>query len=551
MLLSGEGSPADDWCKKHGIFSINPWIGACNRMIFRPQQRLMMISIAGGCDSMLKSWFDRDELPNLASIWSGSVSGSLRSSQPANASVAWTSMMTGRTTPHHGVYDPEFLAFDRKTIQQTHIGRIMVPHLWQILSRAGRSVVSIHAPLSFGIKAEGVRILAASDSPVRGSRTTSDLALPKSIACNWSQSRLWNRRPKSVDEAVGVAERHKLHNAALADMAEFADKQGDWALMHVNFQDLDGLQHAFWPELEVDATAILARPEWLSIVRDTLRSLDQSVGRLAELAEKQKAGLMVVSDHGFGPCRALVNVNGILRIHGIQRRQSLGGAILHHSRRAFGTLAERLPASRKAYRSIDLSHACDWSSSLAFAPFGQHSGLIYLTDKARAHEGRAERATHEVAEIFRLIAEPESGEPVFSDVIPVANRWGIDPVATGWPDIMAIPADGYEPRANWNHKEKVRLFRPDTNQPGTHYADGVVALKGSGLESGRISRCQVQDIAPTILKWLDIQPPESMEGRIIGTQAENSIYQPHIRPNSGRKVIVSTRQSNSSEIPLY
>ena len=176
--------------------------------------------------------------------------------------------------------------------------------------------------------------------------------------------------------------------------------------------------------------------------------------------------------------------------------------------------------------------------------------MIYLTDKARRHEGRAERATHEVAEIFRLIAEPESGESVFSDVIPVATRWGIDPVSTGWPDIIAIPTDGFEPVAHWNHKEKVRLFRTDPNQPGTHYADGVVSMKAQGLDPGRTTRDQIQDIAPTILRWLNLPVPESMEGRIIGSNMEPSIYQPHIRPNSGRKVVVNARQTASFQFPV-
>ena len=522
-------------------------------MNIRPVNRLMLISIAGACEAMLQPWFDRNDLPNLASIWSGSLRGTLRSSQPPNASAAWASMMTGRSTPHHGVYDPEFVQSNGKYISQTDCNRIQAPHLWQILGQAGHSVISIHAPLSYGMSADRTQIISPADMPLKKSAVESETMIPKKLAAGWSQHSLWNRRPKSHEEAVNVTSRHQLHHSALANVADWAGNQREWSLLHVHFQDLDGLQHHMWPELEIDQSSTEARPEWVPLVRDTLRSLDTAVGRLAELADKQNAALMIVSDHGFGPCRSLVNVNGILRIHGIQRRQSLSGSMIHRSQSILRTIADRNSPALKGYakaRPMDSRHSCDWSSSLAFAPFGQHSGLIYLTDKARRHEGRAERATHEVAEIFRLIAEPESGESVFSDVIPVATRWGIDPVSTGWPDIIAIPTDGFEPVAHWNHKEKVRLFRTDPNQPGTHYADGVVSMKAQGLDPGRTTRDQIQDIAPTILRWLNLPVPESMDGRIIGSNMEPSIYQPHIRPNSGRKVIVNARQTASFQFPV-
>ena len=73
----------------------------------------------------------------------------------------------------------------------------------------------------------------------------------------------------------------------------------------VHFHNLDSLQHRLWPYLDVDETG-LREPGWNAEVESCLRALDESVGRLLELASKRDAAVIAVSDHGFGPCRALV-----------------------------------------------------------------------------------------------------------------------------------------------------------------------------------------------------------------------------------------------------
>src|SRR5262249_3107072 len=123
---------------------------------------------------------------------------------------------------------------------------------------------------------------------------------------------IWKRPPRSLEELRVQAARNRAIFRAQAAAAERADARGDWSALMAPFHNLDSLQHRLWPYLDVDATG-RRRPGWNAEVESCLRALDESVGRLLELASRRDAAVIAVSDHGFGPCKALVNVNGLLR----------------------------------------------------------------------------------------------------------------------------------------------------------------------------------------------------------------------------------------------
>lgn len=495
-------------------------------MNLRPIQRLVMIDLGGIGESLLDALTQRELLPNLARLLAGSVRGPLRSPFMPNPHVAGMTAMTGLSPRHHFIYDSEYLDPVTATIRQVTPGRSQGKHLWAMLEVAERKVISLGSPQGPAFQ------------PREKSRDGMGFH--------------WLRRPKSTLELTRNAAKQTAHLEHLADSAQSLTVQGDWSLLHVRFANNVELQTFFWPELEMDESVAVAKPDWISHIHRILQSLDDCIGQLLELAARLGAGVMLLADHSYGRCRGQVNVNGILRIHGIQRRPGLGTVVSHKGRGLSQAIYRQLQSGRssKASRSLYSTVSCDWSCSLAHAPFGQHSGLIYLTEKARRQEGRAERATREVAEIFRLIADPETGQPVFAEVIPVADRWQIDPAASGWPDMIAIPSEGYEPRADWPYKEKVRILENDTSCFTAASSSGFMALSGPGADPQQPLRGMLQDVVPTVLKWLDLPMPEYTEGHAFGTPSETQIYQPHIRPSSPRTVVLNSRMTSNIFSPL-
>jgi predicted AlkP superfamily phosphohydrolase/phosphomutase len=239
--------------------------------------------------------------------------------------------------------------------------------------------------------------------------------------------------------------------------------------------------------------------------------------------------VIAVSDHGFGPCKALVNVNGLLRRAGLQRALMYGTRFRYRAQRLGDRLRRWLlrrepgGSGRCPPRSIEGMVGCDWKRTAAFAPFGQLSGCIFLNPAMANQESVAARVRREAIEVCLASRDPETGDPLFADAFDVAERYGLDPAAEGLPHVLALSADGYQAQAKWGVSVRNRLLRPDPNLPGTHWMEGIIAIHAPDIRPGGHLRANLHDVAPTALAMLGLRVPEGMEGRVLHEAFENPL----------------------------
>ena len=485
--------------------------------------RVLFLGLDGGTMSALGPWFDRGLMPNLASLWKRSAFGRLRSSDPMVTPVAWTNFSTGCTPVVHGIHDFNYIEPIGRTIRSNHAGRVRVPTLWQVLSAQGREVVSLNVPMTYPPpRVKGI-VVAGADAPGLDWAFAQCPAFGRTVAerePDFTHKLVFKNRPRTLDDLRMRAARNRAIFHAQAGVAELADAQTDWSAMMVHFHNLDNIQHRLWPYLRVDDTAIEDTP-WNVEAESCLRALDESVGRLLELASKRDAAVLAVSDHGFGPCKALVNVNGLLHQAGLQRTMMYGTRFRYRAQRLGDRfhrwLTRHSPGGpgRRLPRSLEGQIGCDWKRTMAFAPFGQLSGNIYLHPETTGQGSVAARVVDEVIGICRDAHDPETGDPLFRDVFSTADRYGVEPAAHGLADVMALSADGYQAQAKWRVSLRNERLRPDSNLPATHWLDGILAVDAPGVRPGGHLRADLHDVAPTALALLGLPVPESMEGRVI------------------------------------
>ena len=140
------------------------------------------------------------------------------------------------------------------------------------------------------------------------------------------------------------------------------------------------------------------------------------------------------------------------------------------------------PAARSA--SFELSLAAqfpfDWSRTRAFAPHQDTAAMIYLN---RDHLGlrtprQLDEARNEAALALAEARHPDHGTPLFPEVICLATTFNIDPAAEGYPDLLALPDENYWVRTKLTSGSASAWIEPDTNLPGTHRPEGIVAPQG-------------------------------------------------------------------------
>lgn len=487
-----------------------------------PASRVLFLGLDGGTMSVLSPAFERGWMPNLAALWRRAAFGTLRSSTPMVTPVAWTSFSTGCTPPVHGIHEFCHVEPTDRTVRPNHAGRVRVPTLWQILSAQGRSIVSLNLPMTYPPPSVRGLVVGGSDAPGLDWAFAQCPEFGREIMAelpSYTHKIVWKTRPKTLDDLRPLAAANRSIFHAQAEAAERADARVDWSALMVHFHNLDSLQHRLWPYLDVDDTGV-QEAGWNEEVVACLRSLDDAAGRLMELASKRDAAVIAVSDHGFGPCRSLVNVNGLLAAGGFQHALAYGTRFRYR----FHRLADRVhrwrtkrspaTAGRRLPRSLDGEVGCDWKRTVAFAPFGQLSGCVFLNPALVTTEGTAERLRHEIIEMFLDARDPETGEHLFADAFSVAERYGIDPAAEGLPEILAPSADGTQAQAKWSPFCK-RLLKPDPRLPATHYRDGIVAIDAPDIKAGGGLEADLHDLAPTALSMLGLPVPEHMEGRVL------------------------------------
>jgi predicted AlkP superfamily phosphohydrolase/phosphomutase len=501
--------------------------------------RLLVLGLDGATWSVLDPMRRRGLMPNLDVLLSDAAHGTLRSTIPPVTTAAWTTMMTGCGPARHGVFDHRYYDAAEGRMKVNHSGRIRVPTVWHLVSGAGRSVISLNLPgLYPPIKVRGIVVsgMDAPHLPAALSAAPEFAARLESEAPGYGLGYFWKRAPQTLEELTTNARltaesfRGRARGGWLADSIV-----PDWSVLMVQFQNLDPFQHRVWPYLNVDETGV-DRPDWNAAAAEVIRGLDQAIGHLCELAGKRGAAVMVVSDHGFGPCLGRVHVNRILVQAGVARLPGWAGRI---GRRTFQA-SDRLrlwgqkrdnPTARSASfdQSVTAQYPFDWKRTLAFAPHQDTAAMVYVNCAAR-HGGvktAAPRMTPRQIDDARTAAagalaaakHPETGARLFPKIIDTAEAYELDPTREGYPDLIALPDEPYWVRTKLT--SGTTWVEPDANLPGTHRPLGVVALAGAGLAAGRNLEANLIDVTPTILSLLGLSIPAHIEGTpIVGSPSQ-------------------------------
>jgi len=495
--------------------------------------RLLVLGLDGATWRVLDPMRHRGLMPNLDALLSGAAHGTLRSIIPPVTTAAWTTMMTGCGPARHGVFDHRYYDAAEGRMKVNHSGRIRVPTVWHLLSSAGRSIISLNLPgLYPPIKVNGV-VVSGMDAP----HLQSALSAAPEFAARLEQEApgyglgyFWKRAPQSLEELTNNAKLTAESFLGRARGGYLADSiVPDWSVLMVQFQNLDPFQHRVWPYLNVDETGV-DRPDWNAAAAEVIRGLDQAIGHLCELAGKRGAAVMVVSDHGFGPCLGRIHVNRILVQAGVAKMPGWAGRI---SRRTFQA-GDRLrlwgqkrdnPRARSASfdQSLTAQYPFDWKKTLAFAPHQDTAAMVYVNCAAR-HGGvktaapsmsprQIDDARTSAAQALAAAKHPETRSRLFPKIIETADAYQLDPTREGYPDLIALPDEPYWVRTKLTSGSA--WVEPDANLPGTHRPEGVVALSGLGLAPGRNLDAQLIDVTPTILAALGLAIPTHIEGTSI------------------------------------
>jgi predicted AlkP superfamily phosphohydrolase/phosphomutase len=257
---------------------------------------------------------------------------------------------------------------------------------------------------------------------------------------------------------------------------------------------VDRIQHAFWAYMDKTHRNYCPGNPYENAIFDYYQFVDTQIGELLKLADKNTT-LFIVSDHGAQKMEGSICVNEWL------------------IREGYLTLMET-PASPTAFAKLKI----DWSKTKAWGDGGYYS-RISLNVRGREPQGIVDLAGYEnlrseLAAKIEAIPGPD-GNSIGTRVLRPEDLYKVrNGVA---PDLMVYFGNLAWRSAGTVGRNSIYAFENDTGpDDANHGQHGIfIARSPFGKKGQKLSNLEIQDVAPTILRILDVPIPDDMEGKVI------------------------------------
>ena len=488
--------------------------------------KLAVIGLDAATLDVIDPLLEAGDLPNVAKIFTDGCRGTLRSTTHPLTPHAWSTMVTGVNAGRHGIWDFTERSEDGYHLELVNGSFRRAPAIWDRLTATGRRVGLVNVPFTWPAPAVDGFAFAGFDAGGRERGMAYPEGLLGEVQSRFGTLELDHRFPVSADGDLDL-ERVRRGCEQKTELTKWLCERFSPELLFVVFMAADHVQHLAW-----DAWMAEGRT---SPVGEVYRILDAAVGRLLEGLD-DSWNIMLVSDHGGGELRGVVNLNAWLHSIGLlafaegstetsrQVVDRLFALRRHVPERIRSAAKQRLPGLReRAYRQSEYT-VIDWSGTQAFA-YGTF-GNIVINVRGREAHGTVEpgdeyrRVCDEIASRARELAGPH-GERIVRAVYHRDELFD-GPELEKVPDLI-VEFDDYAWLGKGNLKSRsTELWDRVEIEPGSsrsyvgsHRVSGMVALAGPAAASGATIVAGIEDVAPTALYLMGEQVPLDLEGRVL------------------------------------
>lgn len=453
-------------------------------------RRLLVIGLDAAVPDIVFNQF-RDELPNLEDLMENGLHGRLESCHPPITIPAWMVMVTSANPGRLGIYG--FRHRKNFSYNETSLPTslsVREKRVWDYVGDNGGKVCLIGIPPTYPPHPVNGWLISCLMTPDTKRQYTYPAEFKQEIESIVGEYiidvpfRKEDTKKILEDIYLMTEKRFRVVKHMLVNKA--------WSFFMLVEIGLDRIQHAFWKFFDKEHHLYKPGNPFENAIIDYYKYLDQQIGELLKLVDKDVI-VMIVSDHGAKRMKGAFCINEWLIREGY------------------------LKLEKPPENIVDLEKAkIDWSKTTAWA-WGGYYARIFLNVKGREMNGTIESKDYEVIreqlkrELLKIRGpgnerwETKVYKP--EELYPVRNG---DP-----PDLMVYFDDLYWRAAGTLGHKDLYLPENDTGpDDAVHDYHGIFILHDpqSTISSRKVD-VSIYDIAPTILELMNINVPDSMEGK--------------------------------------
>lgn len=491
--------------------------------------KILIVGWDGATWDVLEPLLAEGNLPTLAHLRERGAWGELLSTDPPVTAPAWSTFATGMTPSRHGLLSWQMPLGQDGSRRWVSARDLAAPTLWRLLSDVGHRVCVVNMPLSYPPEPVNGVLIGGMLTPNAESQFTYPAEVRQELLASVPDYRPdvemqeTERNVRTPDGIASFLEEVRISVFQREAAFEVAWARGSCDVAFVMFEASDRLQHPLWQyavgcpatgDGRGDATWQATR----AAVADGFGALDAALARLLVRCDEETA-VFLISDHGFGPLRAILHLNDWLAAQGWLTYAAARTSIRTALRRTLGPLRRHLPGllRRRARAAFSPLQMLEWERTVAYAGLPTEDG-IWLNVKGREPWGVVEKGQEyeslreEIIQSLTNLRHPTTGEPLVSWA---KRREEIHPgdYACRAPDIMLQFAPGIKMTPASGDGQLVEDVEHQGR--GHHRREGILVAAGPSVRPGPVDPASLADVAPTVLALLGHTVPGEMDGHVL------------------------------------
>lgn len=489
--------------------------------------KVLIIGVDGGDPYLIKKCMEEGRLKTFKLIKSEGVSGILKSTIQPITSVAWASFLTGVNPGKHGIFDMYKIDKDEGIRKPVCGDDIKATTLYEWFDLFNLRVISLNIPMS-GLhkKFSNEIIVPGMFAPENDFEIFPEDLLRYLKKINYKVEASYAYMPgkeiEYIDAVYDVFTKRKI-------AFKYLIKNYEWNIALCKFRITDLLGHSFWRFYDENHPLYDDKlgSKYGKVIPEAYEAVDKALKEILDVVsnEKDEVITFIMSDHGFGPLRALININEIfLRLNLIRLKSGLNILFKRSLRKIkispirLHEILLKISHFRKNYANNIKLHFklidklflslgdIDWEKTLAYAT-GTYGGwgLVYLNG-AFTHNGLREAIVKTVCNL-RINGEHLTRKIYYK------NEVYHGPYVNEAPDLII----------EWNYgvgnhpifSDPGIIIQVPQTFTGTHRLYGIFYAYGPSVAKGVKVNVNIVDILPTIMHIFDLPIPEILDGKIL------------------------------------
>ena len=437
----------------------------------------------------------RDELPALRSLMEQGAWGKLRSTVPPITVPAWTCMMTSQDPGMLGIYGfRNRRSYGYEDLYIANAKYVRAKTVWNYLSRHRMASLVFGVPQTYPPKPLNGVLVASFMTPGKDVQYT----YPDEVKAELDRVAggdyiidVDDFRTDDKDKLV--ADIYRMTERRFEAFRHFLRKD-DFSFAMMVEMGVDRIHHGFWRFFDRSHRLYEPGNPYEHVIRDYYRALDAEVGETVAAAGDGWS-VMVVSDHGAKTMHGAICINEWLQ------------------RQGYLTLREQ--PRQQTRLTMDM---IDWDHTRAWGEGGYYS-RVFLNVAGREPQGVIPPEEYEA---FR--DELKAGLEALTDEDGRNINTRCFRPEEIYREVNNIPPDliVYLGDLDWRSAGSVgvgsiHLYENDTGPDDANHAeDGILIWRPpADVEVKRQETYSIYDIAPSILRFFDIEVPPELIGESI------------------------------------